>query len=145
MKNYWLLICAVFLLPLCVPAAVIETGNYSLESLGNAALWQKRAIKDQKALIAKFAIAALMGRPASTVKVSNKGDTYLVSYIRGNDGQHFSYKIRFAGNEIQWGNADGRWRMQSTDEKLSYTVKNNVLSIQINYSDGSKDAQTFKL
>lgn len=128
-----------------VDAVVLEHNNYPFKNDNAINNLQKGRAQDQQASVAKFAIAALMGRPASTIKISKQGAAYIASYIRGSDGQRFSYKLKFAGNNIQWGNSDGRWRNQSADEKLTYAVKNKKVTINIHFGDGSKDTQTFKL
>jgi|GEM_PF-5628330 len=104
---------------------------------------QHGTVDVSKPAIAKYAISALMGKPASDMKVKTQGTIYIVSYIRTNDGEHFSYKIKFAGNNIIWGNADGRWRDGVADEKLSFSAKKSNVFIHVKYSDGSAETKKY--
>lgn len=100
-------------------------------------------VKISQLNISKYAISALMSKPASIMKVKKQGKIFIVSYNRSNDGQSFSYKIKIIGNDIIWGNADGRWREAASDEKLSYSVKNGTIFIYIKYSDGSSETKKY--
>lgn len=85
-----------------------------------------------------------MGQPAKTIKVIKSEDLYYVSYIRKSDSRKFSYKIKFDGNKILWANIDGRWRNSEYDEKISFTEKNNKVSIIQTFSDNSEDIKEYK-
>jgi hypothetical protein len=142
--------CMIYLATGDLPVKASEKNAYilpegsSAKSLPATNHFGDRLSVASKSTIARYAIAALMGKPVSTVKVSGKGPQYTVWYVRATDGKRFAYKVKFKGSQILWGNADGRWRDQNEDEKLSYTVKGGQVSITIRYSDGSSDVQVFK-
>jgi hypothetical protein len=94
--------------------------------------------------IARYTMSSIMGQPAKTIKVTKSEDLYYVSYIRKSDSQKFSYKIKFDGNKILWANIDGRWRNSEYDEKISFTEKNNKVSIIQTFSDNSEDVKEYK-
>lgn len=94
--------------------------------------------------IARYTMSSIMGQPAKTIKVTKSEDLYYVSYIRKSDSQKFSYKIKFDGNKILWANIDGRWRNSEYDEKISFTEKNNKVSIIQTFSDNSEDIKEYK-
>lgn len=94
--------------------------------------------------IARYTMSSIMGQPAKTIKVTKSEDLYYVSYIRKSDSQKFSYKIKFDGNKILWANIDGRWRNSEYDEKISFSVKNNKVSIIQTFSDNSEDVKEYK-
>ncbi|OXE99720.1 hypothetical protein [Flavobacterium araucananum] len=94
--------------------------------------------------IARYTMSSIMGQPAKTIKVSKSEDLYYVSYIRKSDSRKFSYKIKFDGNKILWANIDGRWRNSEYDEKISFTEKNNKVSIIQTFSDNSEDIKEYK-
>lgn len=94
--------------------------------------------------IARYTMSSIMGQPAKTIKVIKSEDLYYVSYIRKSDSRKFSYKIKFDGNKILWANIDGRWRNSEYDEKISFTEKNNKVSIIQTFSDNSEDIKEYK-
>lgn len=94
--------------------------------------------------IARYTMSSIMGQPTKTIKVTKSKDLYYVSYIRKSDSQKFSYKIKFDGNKILWANIDGRWRNSVYDEKISFTEKNNKVSIIQTFSDNSEDIKEYK-
>lgn len=94
--------------------------------------------------IARYTMSSIMGQPAKTIKVIKSEDLYYVSYIRKSDSRKFSYKIKFDGNKILWANIDGRWRNSEYDEKISFTEKNNKVSIIQTFSDNSEDIKEHK-
>ncbi|CAA9194764.1 hypothetical protein [Flavobacterium collinsii] len=94
--------------------------------------------------IARYTMASIMGQQPKIITAIKKGNLYYVSYIRKSDRKKFEYKIKFDGTKIIWSNIDGRWRNSQYDEKISFSKKNNKLSIIQTFSDGSQDIQYYK-
>lgn len=94
--------------------------------------------------IAKYIISTLMHQSPEIMTVKQENDLYIVSYIRKSDKQNFTYKIKFESDTAIWANIDGRWRNGPYDEKIKFQESNNVLKIEITYSDGSKSTEIFK-
>lgn len=90
-----------------------------------------------KKQIAKATISGIMGRPIKPIKVNESGDIFLVSYIRQDDNQLFSYKVKVDGNIIVWGSSDGRWRTHKFDSKIKYSSTKDKLIIIESFNDGS--------
>ena len=93
--------------------------------------------------IAKFTIVTIMDQKPQIINVKEKEGIYIVSYKQPEDGKKYEYKIKINGNRIVWGNADGRWRDTSYDEKLTYRENNDKLIIIQTFSDGSKSEKEF--
>lgn len=91
----------------------------------------------QKIKIARYSIAAIMKQQPDIISVKKESDYYIVSYKRPEDNKEFIYKIKFDGNRIIWGNADGRWRDTKYDEKITYEEKEGRLGIVQKFEDGS--------
>lgn len=97
-----------------------------------------------EAEIAKYAIAAIMGRPPETMKVIDKYRTYHVSYIRKSDKKKFHYKVEIEGDDkIIWAMDKGRWRTGVYDDVINFYEKGNTLTIVQKFSDGSKSVKEF--
>jgi len=88
-------------------------------------------------LIAKAVISSIMGRPLKNVKSKKQNEIYFVSYVRQEDNQSFSYKVKIEGNRIIWGSPDGRWMDHRLDEKITFIETKEHLKIRETYSDGS--------
>ena len=89
--------------------------------------------------ICRAAIAAIMHKDVSIVSASGSG-VIAVSY--GSDGLR-KFKCRIEGSRVLWGNADGRWRDHSLDEKIMWEAKGNTLVIRQPWSDGSVSEDAF--
>ena len=94
--------------------------------------------------IAKYTMSAIMNQPSEIISVEENGGIYYVSYTRKDDGQQFDYKIKISGNNVTWGNSDGRWRDTKFDEKIKYSEKGNQLEVTQTFEDGSKIVKEFK-
>lgn len=88
--------------------------------------------------IARYTISAIMNQPPEIITVRDNEGIYNVSYTRGGDKKKFDYKIKIKGNNVVWGNIDGRWRDSQFDEKIEYSETRNELTILQKFADGSE-------
>lgn len=95
--------------------------------------------------IAKFAIAAIMNQKPEIIDTKEDDGLYYVSYKRPNDGKKFEYKIKIIGKNIVWGNFDGRWRDTAYDEKISFEITYEKLTIVQTFNDGSTNKKDFNI
>jgi len=87
--------------------------------------------------ICRFAIAARMGRDPSIVAIESARDgVVFLSYTHPDDGTHWAYKCRLAGNQIIWGSKDGRWRTRAMDSTLLYVIEGDRIRIEDHFTDG---------
>lgn len=93
--------------------------------------------------IARHTISAIMNQPLEIMNVRNNEGIYNVSYTRKDDKKKFEYKIKIKGNNVIWGNSDGRWRDSQFDEKIEYSETNNELIIVQKFTDGSETIKKF--
>lgn len=98
-----------------------------------------------KSDVARFAISAIMGRPAKTVNVKEENGLFVVSYNKNGDSNKYIYKVKIDQDKILWANIDGRWRDTEFDEKISFEESSNKLKITQKYSDGSVTVKEFKM
>lgn len=94
--------------------------------------------------ICKAAIGTLMGRDPLSIRVTEKIGTVVHLYYVRNDGTKWAYRCRLEGQKIIWATADGRWRTEASDEKITFRAKSGSLEINQQYSDGSSSKETFK-
>jgi hypothetical protein len=88
--------------------------------------------------VCKAGIATAMGRdPETMITELQASDVIHVSYIRQSDGSLFTYKCRIEGNQILWGNIDGRWRNNSADSVITYSTLDGTLVVSERFPDGS--------
>lgn len=93
--------------------------------------------------IAKFTIAAIMGKNPNNLKVKKESDNYIVSYVL--EGKSYNYKVQILQfkNQVMWGNLDGRWRNHNLDEKIFFEDKNGNLKIIQKFSDDSESVNEY--
>ena len=89
--------------------------------------------------ICRAAIATIMHKDVSIVSASGTGVIF-VSY--SSDGPK-KFKCRLEGPPVMWGNADGRWRNHSLDEKVMWEAIGDTLVIRQPWSDGSLTEDEF--
>lgn len=95
--------------------------------------------------ICKAGIAKIMGRDPKTMKVlRNEGGMVHLQYVRTNDGSLWSYRCRVDGSRIMWASDTGRWRDDPRDEKLTYAVTADTVTVKETFTDGSSTQQAFK-
>lgn len=95
--------------------------------------------------ICKAGIAKIMGRDPKTMKVlRNEGGIVNLQYVRTNDGSHWSYRCRLDGSRIMWASDTGRWRDDPRDEKVTYAVTADTVTVKEAFTDGSSTQQAFK-
>ena len=94
--------------------------------------------------ICKAGIAIIMGRdPGTMTTKKDVSNVIFVSYIRQSDGNLFTYKCRINGNQIMWGNETGRWRDDSADSTVSYSISGLSLQVRDQFSDGSASEEIY--
>lgn len=122
------------------------TGKATQELFADINAQAAEAGQFSKEQVCKAGIAVVMGRdPAimNTDRVQN--DVIYISYTRVNDGTHWAYKCKLAGNRIIWGNDNGRWRTHEADSKIIFNVKGDVINVEDRFSDGSSSKKSFTL
>jgi hypothetical protein len=94
--------------------------------------------------ICKATIAALMGRNPSIMQVESEhtGAVY-ITYKRPDDGTRWKTKCKVVGNQVHWGNSDGRWRDLPEDGKVTYSFDGNVIKVNEHFTDGSVSTKAF--
>jgi len=72
-----------------------------------------------------------------------------VHYIRPSDQSRWAVRCRLQGDRVIWmsdnPDSSGRWRDGPEDEKLTWQIRNDKLTMKLTYPDGSGDEQTFRL
>ena len=95
-------------------------------------------------LICKAAIAAIMGKDPSIVSSKKKrGGNIILRYIRPTDKSKWSYRCKVLNKKIIWGTIDGRWRDHPNDPVVTYSERENTLSIIEKYVDGSSNDRLY--
>lgn len=98
-----------------------------------------------KKQICKAAISTVMGRNPSVMSIDRvSGNIIYVSYVRADDGSHWSYRCKLNGSRVVWSSKTGRWRNSQFDSKITFSVNGKTLSITESYSDGSATHKSFK-
>ncbi|WP_448518510.1 hypothetical protein [Rhodoflexus sp.] len=144
-KNTYILFVAILLVS-CGGSATTESGS---ERNQESIIVEKPkpdevVLKDfSKEDVARYAIAAIMGRPPKTMFVRFEDDIYYVSYVRKDDGKKFEYKIKMKGHRIIWGDIYGRWRELKEDEKIYFEEIEGKLKITERFSDGSVNVKEY--
>ena len=91
-------------------------------------------------------IAIVMGRDPAIINTDRvQNEVIYISYRRADDGTHWAYKCKLAGNRIIWGNDDGRWRTHEADSRITFNVKGDVINVEDRFSDGSSSNKSFRL
>jgi len=105
--------------------------------------------------ICKATTATLMGKDVQimTAEKTKGAGIYHVYYDRPSDNTRWGQLYKFEGNQIIWAGAEepsnpnfvGRWRTHPLDEKVSFSLANNQLTITITHHDSSKTSKRFTL
>jgi hypothetical protein len=98
--------------------------------------------------ICKGAISVLFFTPIDDIKlIRREGEVVYLTYTRKSDSTVWKNKCRIECMAIVWGSEDGRWRTDSRDEKLSFTLDRGAraFTIRLSFSDGSGDQKNFSL
>lgn len=104
--------------------------------------------------VCKATIASLNGQPPSIMHASLVDEeNVLVSYARPSDGKNWHNECKFEGNQVVWrgidafgaGSGPGRWRDGPYDERISYEVNPDRVTINMVYSDGSTSSEHFEI
>lgn len=94
--------------------------------------------------ICKAGVSQVMGRNPSIVKIDSVlGNITHLSYFSPNDGSQWKFKCRVDGNQVLWGNLDGRWRTHSKDSRVTFAIHSGTLTVREIYSDGSVATKSF--
>jgi hypothetical protein len=127
-----------------ITALILCVGLGALAAEGNAVAGEPTFSKSQ---ICKAGISLVMGKSPSIMKTSVVGDEVKVSYVRPDDGSTWKYKCKIEGSRVLWGSDPGRWRTDSADEPMSYSVSGDGesarLTVEEKYQDGSSNKKTF--
>ncbi|KGT88264.1 hypothetical protein NH00_19840 [Enterobacter cancerogenus] len=101
--------------------------------------------------LCKAATALSFGRSFKIMqldKVDEQGVAW-VHYIRPSDQSRWAVRCRVQGESVilMSDNPDssGRWREGPEDEKLTWQIRSDMLTMKLRYPDGSGDEQTFRL
>lgn len=97
--------------------------------------------------ICKAAIGTIMGRHPKIVKVTNSKDGIVyLNYVRPDDKSKWAFRCRLDGSRVIWASDPGRWRTDPRDEKVSYKIEGDTLTVTENYSNGTVATQeSFRL
>jgi hypothetical protein len=98
--------------------------------------------------ICKGAISILFFTPIEDIKVARReGDVVYLTYIRKRDSTVWRNKCRLEATAIICGSEDGRWRTDSQDEKLLFTLDRDArtFAVRQSFPDGSGNQKTFSL
>jgi hypothetical protein len=124
---------------------IIGCGQKSNDKIEVDSIQLKSNKKVAEIEIAKFAIAAIMNQKPEIIDTKEDDGLYYVSYKRRNDGEKFEYKIKIIGKNIVWGNSDGRWRDTAYDEKISFEITYEKLTVVQTFNDGSTNKKDFNI
>lgn len=88
--------------------------------------------------VCKATIAIEMGRDNAVMKTEESGDSPVVSYIRSDDLQKFTYRCKFNGYQVIWSTYFddegqwGRWRDDPAfdDAKTTFETRGNELVLK---------------
>ncbi|UOO89158.1 hypothetical protein LVJ82_17205 [Vitreoscilla massiliensis] len=131
-----------------VPQAPVQEVNSASDSSKSVAppVVSKPVFSDIE--ICKATNAILFGRDVKIMKVANEKDL-IIYYLRPNDNSKWSNQCKIEGNSIVWRSVQpdgsfGRWRTDAEDEKLSFVIEGDKITITKQYSDGSNSAKTYQ-
>ena len=95
--------------------------------------------------VCRAAISTIMGQPVHRVRVERiaRDGVVFLFYIRPDDRTTWSFKCFTEKNVVTWGNADGRWRVDPFDSKITFFASDELLTINENYGDGSAKKESF--
>jgi hypothetical protein len=112
-------------------------------SVATVSLADSPAFSDQQ--ICKAAVGAIMGRDPKIITVTkNEAGVVYLHYIRTDDGSKWAYRCKLEGNKIIWASDAGRWRNDPMDERITYDIHGENLSIIQTFSDGSASTDSFQ-
>ncbi len=98
--------------------------------------------------VCKGAVSAILSPPIDTIRVTKKeGEVLFLIYTRKSDGKVWNYKCKLVDRTVIWGAADGRWRTDPKDEKITFFVDRSrgTFTIRQAFGDGSSDVTEFPL
>ena len=120
-----------------VPKAQVEASALSSAQLGR---------------VCRAAIAALNGHSPAIMRIeSNENGLASIGYRRPSDGKLWRNQCRVSRDRVLWRTVDafgpgsglGRWRTDPADERVTYAISGNRVTIAIDYGDGRPDRETF--
>lgn len=90
-----------------------------------------------RADVCKAAISIEMGKDTVSMKTKKAGDTPVISYVRSNDLQEFTYRCKFIDSDVIWSgylNDErewGRWRDDpANDAQTTFEIKGSEILIR---------------
>ena len=72
--------------------------------------------------ICRAAIAAVMDRDPSIMRVRRDGGIIHVEYVLREGGAVWGYRCRLEGSKIMWASAKGRWNIHPEDLTVTFEV-----------------------
>lgn len=95
--------------------------------------------------ICKAGIAKIMARDPKGMKIiKSEGGVVHLQYVRTNDNSVWSYRCRLEGTRIMWASNTGRWRDDPRDEKITYVVTTDTVTVKETFASGESTQQVFK-
>ena len=77
--------------------------------------------------IAKALINKMFYPNINDITCIESNSVYYLSYTKENT--KYTLKVKFKGNEIIWGNKEGRWRDNQFDSQFKYSISDSTLTI----------------
>lgn len=110
----------------------------------------RQQLKELAPKICRAAIATVMGRDISIITTRSITDNiHYLYYKRPDDNSLWKYRCKPDGNNIMWASnwteSEGRWRTSQYDGKVTYKLKNELLTIDERYPDNSVTSKTFNI
>lgn len=112
---------------------------------------ESRLINPHLGTICKATAAISFGRNFRIMqldKVDEQGVAW-VHYLRPSDRSRWAIRCRLQEDRVIWmadnPDSDARWRIGPDDEKITWRISEDNLTLRLVYPDGSGDEQTFQL
>ncbi|ERK18108.1 hypothetical protein L579_3063 [Pantoea sp. AS-PWVM4] len=112
---------------------------------------ESRLINPHLGTICKATAAISFGRNFRIMqldKVDEQGVAW-VHYLRPSDHSRWAIRCRLQEDRVIWmadnPDSDARWRIGPDDEKITWRISEDNLTLRLVYPDGSGDEQTFQL
>lgn len=83
-----------------------------------------------------------MGRDIAIIAAkADTSDAVILEYLRADDGTLWSFACKLAGDRVMWASVNnsviGRWRDHPADEKITFDLSQDKVSITQKFVDGS--------
>ena len=99
---------------------------------------KRKKLSKKESKLSKAVISSIFGTSTRKMKVEEKEmGIFYVTYYK--DGKKWTNKVKFNGNQAEWGSEYGRWR----SDDLYYSETKSYYFITEKYSDGSTRKDKF--